>query len=248
MAEHIITVKNLSKIYPKKEGSRRVEVFQDLNLVVHQGEFVVLLGPSGCGKSTLLRILAGFDTATKGEVSYGKDFNLEKVSFVFQDFGILPWLSVYQNVELGLIGRGVPEHERKNRVSDMLEKLGLHAAHDQKPHQLSGGMRQRVGIARAFVTKPDIIFLDEPFSELDFFTAKNLRQILLDLWHDTGTTVVMVSHYLDEAVTLADTIAVFSERPGTIVAHVLNDLPRPRDPRSTEFFARVDELLGHFGE
>ena len=242
----IITVRNLNKIYPKKLGRRRVEVFRDVELTVHQGEFLVLLGPSGCGKSTLLRIISKLDTATSGIVAYGKDFSFEKISFVFQNFGILPWLTVAQNVELNLIGRKVASVERTKRVKEILEQFGLHAFKDNFPHELSGGMRQRVGLARAFVSKPSVIFLDEPFSELDFFTATTLRNILLDLWKAEGTTVVMVSHYIDEAVMLADRIAIFSDRPSSIKAVVKNELPRPRNPRSEEFFKLEDEILAHF--
>ena len=246
MPEPIIHIQNLGKTFPKKEGSHRVEVFHDVNLIIHKGEFLVLLGPSGCGKSTLLRILAGLEQPTHGEVVYGPSWKEEHISFVFQNFGLLPWLTVFQNVELGLIGRKVTSHERVKRVDTMLHKLGLFQFKDTYPRELSGGMRQRVGLARAFVTNPEVIFLDEPFSELDFFTAENLRTILLNLWKETGSTVVMVSHYIDETVHLSDRIAIFSDRPGKIVATVVDDLPRPRDYRSTSFFAKVDEVLGHF--
>ncbi len=194
----------------------------------------------------MLRIISKLDHATGGFVGYGKDFSFDKISFVFQNFGILPWLTVGQNVELNLIGRNVPEHERAKEIKAILEQFGLHAAKDRFPHELSGGMKQRVGLARAFVTKPDVIFLDEPFSELDFFTAATLRGLLLDMWKQQGTTVVMVSHYIEEAVTLADRIAVFSDRPSSIKAIVKNDLPRPRNPRSEAFFKLEDEVLGHF--
>ena len=246
MSEPIITVKNVSKTYPRMEGRHMTDVFHSIDLSINKGEFLVLLGPSGCGKSTLLRIIAGLDTQTHGEIEYSIDFNPKNISFVFQNFGILPWLTVFQNVELGLIGRGVSPHERIKDVDAMLHKLGLFSFKDNKPHELSGGMRQRVGLARAFVTKPEVIFLDEPFSELDFFTAKNLREILIDLWQETGSTVVMVSHYIEEAVSLADRIAVFSDRPSKIISIIKNDLNRPRDHRSKEFFDKTDEILGHF--
>jgi NitT/TauT family transport system ATP-binding protein len=242
----IITIQNVSKTYPRKEGSRRVEVFKDVNLSIHKGEFLVLLGPSGCGKSTLLRIISKLDHASTGFIGYSKDFSFDRISFVFQNFGILPWLTVFQNVELNLIGRNVPVAERAKRIKIILEQFGLHSARDRFPHELSGGMKQRVGLARAFVTNPDVIFLDEPFSELDFFTATTLRNLLLDLWTKQGTTVVMVSHYIDEAVTLADRIAIFSDRPGTIKVVVKNELARPRVQRSPEFFKMEDEALQHF--
>jgi NitT/TauT family transport system ATP-binding protein len=242
----IISIKNLNKHFPRQEGRRHTEVFHDVNLTVHSGEFLVILGPSGCGKSTFLRILAGLDKQTSGTVEYSQHFSLDKVSFVFQNFGILPWLTIHKNVELNLIAKNIPEHERAKEVRDILEIFGLSAFKDSLPHELSGGMRQRVGLARAFVSKPEIIFLDEPFSELDFITAESLRGILLALWQERGTTVVMVSHYIDEAVSLADHIAIFSDRPGNIKTMIKNDLPRPRDPRSPTFFALEDEVVKHF--
>ncbi len=248
MTEPIITIKNIKKVYPRGDGHRRVEVLHDIELTIHKGEFLVLLGPSGCGKSTLLRIISELDTATSGNITYSHSFNLKNISFVFQNFGILPWLTVRQNVSLGLIGKQMPEHEQTKEVDSILNTFGLGSFKDHFPHELSGGMKQRVGLARAFVTKPEVVFLDEPFSELDFFTAKSLRQILLDMWQQQGTTVVMVSHYIDEAVALADRIAVFSDRPSVIRKVITNNLPRPRAPRANEFFALEDEVLGYFEE
>lgn len=242
----LITIKDLSKVYPKREGRRRLEVLKDVNLCVRKGEFLVLLGPSGCGKSTLLRIMAGFDKETSGTVTFHDGHDKSKVNFVFQNFGLLPWLSVFKNVELGLIGRKIPEHLRVREVDSILEKLGLLQFKHDFPHELSGGMKQRVGLARAFVTKPEIIFLDEPFSELDFFTAQNLREVLLSMWKELGTTVVMVSHYIEEAVTLADRIAVFSNRPGSIGKIFDNALARPRNVRGESFFQEEDKLINEF--
>ncbi len=241
-----ISIKDLSKIYPKTEGRRRVEVFKNLNLEIQKGEFLVLLGPSGCGKSTLLRIISGFDTASGGHILYSPEFKKENINFVFQNFGLLPWLTIFQNVELGLIGRNVDQKIRHTSITAILTRFGLHQFANNFPHELSGGMKQRVGLARAFVTKPDIIFLDEPFSELDFFTAESLRDLLLEMWQEHGTTVVMVSHYIDEAVALADRIAVFSNRPSTITHILRNELPRPRNHRSPEFFAKEDEIIKCF--
>lgn len=246
MNKPIITIKDVTKTFPKKEGRRRVEVLENINLTIHKGEFLILLGPSGSGKSTLLRIISSLDKQTLGTVEYSKDFNLDNISFVFQDFGILPWLTVFQNVELNLIAKKLPLIERQKEVNHILEKFGLHVFKNHFPYELSGGMKQRVGLARAFVSKPDIIFLDEPFSELDFITAENLRQILLDLWKEMNTTVVMVSHYIDEAVTLADRIALFSNRPSSIKTIITNTITRPRVARSPEIFALEDEIKMHF--
>ena len=242
----IITIKNLTKSFPKKEGRRRVDVFRDLNITIYEGEFLILLGPSGCGKSTFLRILAGLDTATSGHIIPSAKFVPERIGFVFQNFGLLPWLTVFQNIELNLIGHGVQAADRAKRVTHTLRDFGLSEFKDHYPHALSGGMRQRVGLARAFVVKPSVIFLDEPFSELDFFTAGTLRALLTELWQKEKMTVVMVSHYIDEAVALADRIAVFSDRPSTIRAVIHNELARPRDPRSALFYKKEDEILGNF--
>ncbi len=246
----LFTLKNVSKTFPHKEGKRGMHVLNDINLTVHEGEFLLLLGPSGCGKSTLLRIITGLETHTHGTIEFHKNeglpLDINDVSFVFQNFGLMPWLTVEKNVELGLIGRNVPEAKRKEKVKNILEKFGLADFSQYRPRDLSGGMRQRVGLARAFVTEPKIIFLDEPFSELDFFTAAGLRQILLDMWNERKMTIVMVSHYIEEAVLLADRIAVFSDRPGTILEITKDELPRPRDHRSSEFFKLEDEVLSKF--
>ncbi|MHB1316789.1 MAG: ABC transporter ATP-binding protein [Minisyncoccota bacterium] len=246
MNKQLITVKDLSKTYPKKEGRRAFHVLDNINLTIHKGEFLVLLGPSGCGKSTLLRILVGFDGYSSGKILFDNSINVDNINFVFQNFGLLPWLSVFKNVELGLIGRGVPEKERVHEVDIMLDKLGLLSFKNHYPHELSGGMKQRVGLARAFVTKPEIIFLDEPFSELDFFTVHTLRDLLLSVWKEQGTTVVMVSHYIEDAVIMADRIAVFSNRPSTIAKVFDNHLSRPRDSRSQEFFIEEDKIINEF--
>lgn len=248
MAESFITIQSLTKTFPKRGGSHHVDVFKDINLSINHGEFLLLLGPSGCGKSTFLRILAGLETKTSGKVTYADSYRTDRVGFVFQNFGLLPWLTVFQNIELNLIGEGIPTAQRIRRVREALEQFGLEKASEQFPHALSGGMRQRVGLARAFVIKPSIIFLDEPFSELDFFTAGTLRALLLDLWQKEKMTVVMVSHYIEEAVLLADRVAVFGDRPGTIKAVIQNKLARPRNARSVTFFKKEDEILGHFSQ
>lgn len=248
MKQSIISVEHIKKSYPRKEGHRKVDILDDISFELYEGEFLVLLGPSGCGKSTLLRIMSGLDTQTSGIISHGKNYDPKKVSFVFQDFGILPWLTVSQNISLNLIESSIPEPQHHQIIHDLLEKLGLTNFKDHYPHQLSGGMRQRVGLARAFANKPSVIFLDEPFSELDFFTARELREFLLAMWRDQGTTVIMVSHYIDEAVMLADRIIVFSDRPSHIKPALENTLARPRNYRSPEFFAQEDKVLGLFGK
>ncbi len=242
----LISIKNVSVTYHGLKR-KKIRVLHDVHLNVAAGEFLVILGPSGCGKSTLLRVIAGFEHRYHGEVVFDRTIQPDEISFVFQDFGILPWLTVSKNVELGLIGRNVPVLEREKNVADILRRFGLSEFADYKPRDLSGGMKQRVGLARAFVTNPKLILLDEPFSELDFFTASKLRAELLSLWQEKKTTIIMVSHFINEAVELADHVAVFSDRPGTIKEVMKNSLPRPRDARSAEFYACEDAVLTYLG-
>ncbi|MBX4198517.1 ABC transporter ATP-binding protein [Candidatus Parcubacteria bacterium] len=242
-----LTIKNLSLTIPDSMRSH-THILQDIDLVVNEGEFLVLLGPSGCGKSTLLRIIAGLETRPhKGSIVFRENYDSSRTSFVFQDFGLLPWLTVRENIELPLIGRAMLADERRDKVEAMIHRLGLDDAENSRPHNLSGGMKQRVGLARAFITDPELILLDEPFSELDFFTAKHLRNVLLELWDEKkSTTIIMVSHYIEEAVALADHVGVFSHRPGTIKTVIKDTLPRPRDIRATSFYTLEDEILSHF--
>lgn len=248
MSTPIITVNNLHKVFTREGGRRHVEALRDINFTVHKGEFLVLLGPSGCGKSTLLRIISGFDHQTSGFINYHNQFSLDKISFVFQNFGLLPWLSVFQNVEIGLIGRGVAIRERHKEVEKILKQFGLEGSKNNFPHELSGGMKQRVGLARAFVTKPEVIFLDEPFSELDFYTVKSLREILLEMWQKHATTVIMISHYIEEAVSMSDRIIIFGDKPSSIKAIIKNELLRPRHERTPEFFRLEDQIIAEMGK
>jgi NitT/TauT family transport system ATP-binding protein len=235
----IITLKNISKIF-RDNPHRPLHVLNDISLHIHQKEFFVLVGTSGSGKSTLLRIMCNLEKKYEGEVE--ALFNPEDVSFVFQQFGLLPWLTVEGNVELGLIARNIPESIRKKKVAEELALLGLTDFRASFPRDLSGGMRQRVGIARALATDPKIMFMDEPFSELDSFTAQGLRKELLEIWKQRGLTVVMVTHIIPDAVELGSRIAVMSQRPGSIKKIIENSLPYPRNPRSPESYKIEDEV------
>lgn len=239
--EHILEISNLYKHFGKGR-KKNAEALKDITLTVRSGEFFVLLGPSGSGKSTLLRIACGLDTASSGTVKYPHLLEKDDMSFVFQQFALLPWLTVGENVELGLIGRNIPEQTRDMLVKRELEEFGLSKFRHSHTRNLSGGMKQRVGLARAFVTEPKLMFLDEPFSELDFFTAEDLRKELLRLSRERGMTVIMVSHNIQEAVALADRIGVLTSRPGQLKEVIENTLPYPRIPRSPEFFAMEDRL------
>lgn len=236
-----LRVTKLTKTF-KDPAGKSLLVLKDINLEVKSGEFLIILGPSGSGKSTLLRIMSGLEKEYKGEVALGPKLSGEEMSFVFQHFALLPWLSVYENVELGLLGKKLTDRVRRDRVEKELRRLGLEKFAKARPRELSGGMRQRVGIARALVAEPKIIFMDEPFSELDSFTAEDLRQEVLRIWHETGTTIIMVTHLVEEALELADKIAVLTARPGQIEKIINNTLSRPRDKRSGEFFGLEDEL------
>jgi NitT/TauT family transport system ATP-binding protein len=186
-----ITLARVSKTFAGN-GHAKTFALENVSLQIQDGEFFIFLGPSGCGKSTLLRIMSGLETASEGECTLADGIFHRDIGFVFQQFALLPWLTVYENVEIGLIARGIPEAERRPAILHELKHLGLEQFAKSFPRELSGGMRQRVGIARALVTNPKLLFLDEPFSELDSFTAAALRTDLLRIWQERKLTVVMV--------------------------------------------------------
>ena len=241
--EHSITLTNIGKSFTE-ENKRSLVVLEDINLKITKGEFFILLGPSGCGKSTLLRIMSGLEKNHRGTVTLAADITRHDISFIFQQFALLPWLTIYENVEVGLLALEPNKETRKKRIMEELKKLGLESFALHYPRELSGGMKQRVGIARALVRNPKIIFMDEPFSALDSFTAKILRDEMLRLWEKEKRTIVMVTHNTEEALELGDRIAVMTARPGKIESIISNTLSRPRNPRSAEFFKLEDELYG----
>lgn len=236
----IISLKNIGKTF--SEDGRDLVALKDINLAINTGEFFIFLGPSGSGKSTLLRIMSGLEKSFHGTVSLGKNISKTDFSFIFQQFALLPWLTVFENVELGLLARDVPKSERYQRVMEELKKLGLEKFAKSVPKQISGGMKQRVGIARALVTNPQIILMDEPFSSLDSFTAEELRKEVLSIWQKTKTTIVMVTHLISEALELADRVAVLTPRPGSIEQILDIPLLRPRQKRSQDFYDMEDKL------
>jgi NitT/TauT family transport system ATP-binding protein len=224
----VFEVRNVSQRYP---GTPPVSALEAIDLTVDEGEFVVLLGPSGCGKSTLLELLAGLQHPTEGEVLLdgspisGPD---RRVGVAFQDASLFPWRTLRRNVEVGLEFRGVPAGERRRRSNDQLAAVGLSGFEGRYPHQLSGGMRQRAGIARALVSDPEVLLMDEPFGAVDHLTRITLQEELLQLWEQHRRTVVFVTHDVGEAVFLADRIVLLSPRPGRIFREFVNDEPRPR--------------------
>ena len=224
----MIQFEAVSKIYP---GKSAVQALADVDLVIRDGEFVALLGPSGCGKSTLLNVLAGFEPLSSGLLTFagqavqrpGPDR-----AVVFQEASLFPWLTVWDNVTFGPLVQRRSKAEYEGRAREMLRLVGLEPFRDALPSQLSGGMRQRVGIARALVMNPRALLMDEPFGALDAQTRMSMQQLLLDVWQTLGIAVLFVTHDIDEAVLLADRICVMSARPGRITREIQVDLPRPR--------------------
>jgi NitT/TauT family transport system ATP-binding protein len=224
-------------------------VIRGVDVDIADGEFCVLVGPSGCGKSTLLRIINGIVPLTSGQVLYNgrqvDGINLE-CALVFQSFALLPWLSVKANVELGLEAQGLPAAERERRAGIYIDKVGLDGFEEAYPRELSGGMKQRVGFARALAVEPKVLLMDEPFSALDALTAITLREEMLDIWQSPDMPVkniVMVTHLIEEAIELADRIIVLASGPGRVVADLNVDLPRPRDRRTEAFNAWTDKVF-----
>ncbi|HEV2962142.1 MAG TPA: AAA-associated domain-containing protein [Candidatus Angelobacter sp.] len=244
-AEPIIEARGVEKSFAQQDGER-VQVVAPLDLSVYPGTIVALLGASGCGKSTLLRMLSGLAEPTSGQVLWhGKSFAEVKpnVSMVFQSFALFPWLTVLENVEAPLLARGVDAQERHKRALHAINTVGLKGFQTAYPKELSGGMRQRVGFARALVVEPEVLFMDEPFSALDVLTAENLRGELLELWltKKIGTkTIFIVTHNIEEAVLLADRVIVLGRNPARIRADFRLPLPQPRDRKSPQFFLYVD--------
>jgi NitT/TauT family transport system ATP-binding protein len=245
----LIQLASVGKSFTGADGAPR-RILDGVDFTLHQGEIVALLGKSGSGKSTLLRIMAGLVPADGGAASYRERpiaGPAPGVAMVFQSFALFPWLTVQQNVELGLEAQGVPAAERARRADAMLDLIGLSGFGGALPRELSGGMRQRVGIARALVTNPDVLLMDEAFSALDVLTGETLRNDILQLWDSSQIPtrgIVVVSHNIEEAVMMADRIIILSSDPGRIVNEVRVDLPRPRDADSAAVRGLIDEVYG----
>lgn len=243
MAASQIVIQDVNKVF--KSGEREIVALKEINLSIPQGQFVCLLGPSGCGKSTLLNAVAGFSPPSSGSVTTSmgvvKAPGPER-GMVFQEYALFPWMTVAQNIAFGLEIKGQNKTEIEARVADLLKKLGLTEFRDRFPKDLSGGMRQRVAIARVLALDSPILLMDEPFGALDALTRRNLQDELLRIWSELGKTVLFVTHSIEEAIYLADRIVVMTYRPGTIKRDMLIDLPRLRDPASPEFNALKREL------
>lgn len=230
-------------------GPNAVEALQDIAIDVREGEFAVVVGPSGCGKSTLLNIVAGLEEGTTGQVLIngrriqgpGADRGM-----VFQSYTLFPWLTVRKNVEFGLRIKGLPSAERKRLARRYLKLVGLEEFANALPKSLSGGMKQRTAIARVLANSPDMLLMDEPFGALDAQTRLQLQDLLLDVWRKERATVLFITHDIDEAILLADTIHIMSRRPGRIIKSIPVAIPRPRDHRTTllpEFTAIKKDIM-----
>ena len=246
-----VKVEQLSVCFKRKKGPVNL-VLESVELMVKPGEFVCLLGPSGCGKSTLLNVIAGFLKPTQGYVSVD-DIPVKRPSadrgFVFQQYSLLPWKTTFQNVEFGLKVKGVKRAERRDLVNDYLNRVGLYKHRNSYPNQLSGGMQQRASIVRALVNSPSVLLMDEPFAALDAQTRHMMQELLLNIWSDLKTTVIFVTHDIEEAVFLGDRVCVMGVQPGHIKTEFPIPLERPRHiddmmtPEFTNLSRQVFELI-----
>lgn len=240
--EPVITLRNVCKTFATRGDP--VYALENINLNINEGEFFCIVGPSGCGKTTLLRILAGLEANTAGQITIkpgakGQPAN----SMVFQEQSVFPWLSVHNNVSYGLKLRGVPKKERRAIADRYIRMIGLTKFADAYPHQLSGGMKQRVSVARAFANDPGILLMDEPFGALDEQNRILLQQELLRIWENTRKTTVFITHSIDEALCLGDRVMIMTAHPGRVKKIVTVDLPRPRDVAAIRTTMRYNELF-----
>jgi NitT/TauT family transport system ATP-binding protein len=242
----IIRLEDVSKSFPTRHGS--ISIMQGISFDVKDSDFLAIVGPSGCGKSTLLRLVQGLDRPTTGSIFF-RDRPVDGVAsgmaMVFQSFALFPWLTVNQNVAFGLEALGWDPERIAAQVERYVNVTGLDGFEEAYPREISGGMRQRVGLARALAVEPAVLLMDEPFSALDALTAEGLREEVLQLWRDPQLppeAVVLVTHNIEEAIQLADRVIVLSRRPGHVLAEVPVDLPRPRDRKSGPFYDLTDRV------
>lgn len=243
-----LRIVEVSKEFPKLDDSgARTPALLDVTLSVSPGELISLIGPSGCGKSTLLRLIAGLDAPDFGELWVGSEPitgpSAER-GLVFQDPNLFPWLTVRRNIEAGLVARGVLR-EKRDEVEEFMRLVGLETFADAYPHQLSGGMAQRVALARALINHPKILLLDEPLGALDAFTRMRMQDEVLRLWEARGTTMILVTHDIDEAIYMSDRIVIMSARPARVERVIDINLDRPRERNSAEFLRFRVEILEH---
>ena len=246
----LLELRNVTKEYIDNNYNCN-KILNNINLIINHNEFISIVGPSGCGKSTLLRIIIGLEKYTDGEILFkGKPMKIDGtinpyMAMVFQSFGLFPWLTVVENVEFGLESMHMPKIQRRKKSLSIIQDVGLEGFEDAYPRELSGGMKQRVGIARALVMDPEILVMDEPFSALDPLTAEALREEILKVWSNklaTPEVVIMVTHNIEEAVYLSDRVVVLSHRPGSILNEVNIQIPRSREKRDKSIYEYSDYI------
>jgi NitT/TauT family transport system ATP-binding protein len=245
----LLELKNIDKEYIA-DIHKKIVILDSISLRINYREFVSIVGPSGCGKSTLLRIIMGLESYNKGQIFFkGNPFSKGRVNssmaIVFQSFGLLPWLTVIENIELGLEAMHVSKIQRRTKSVAVVQEVGLEGFENAYPRELSGGMKQRVGIARALVIDPEVLLMDEPFSSLDPLTADGLREEVLKVWSNKITapeTVMMVTHNIEEAVYLSDRVIILSHRPGSVLKEVRIQIPRPREKRDSSIYEYADYI------
>lgn len=227
----------LSKTFYGKDESEAIQALDHIEYRIENGRFVTIVGPSGCGKTTLLRVIAGLEKASEGKVLLdGEEMvqGSEAVGMVFQEYALFPWRTTLQNIEMGLEIKGVGKEKRRLTAMEYIKHFGLSGFENRYPRELSGGMKQRVAIARTLIMNPRVVLMDEPFGSLDSQTRSRMQEFLLKIWQERGDTIIFVTHNVDEAVFLSDEILVFSRRPGKIIKRVEVGIPRPRDRTSEE--------------
>lgn len=250
-----ISIRNVSKIFGTQndEPNDQVTALADVSFEIPRGEFFCIIGPSGCGKTTLLHTIAGFAQPTRGEaLNDGTPISgpgPDRI-MMFQEYGLFPWLTVWENIEFGLLAKGIPSKERVELIRYYVDMVGLSGFEKRHPAEISGGMKQRVSIARALAPDPDIVLMDEPFAALDSLTRDLLQEEILRIWEKTGKTFVLITHNIEEAVFLGDRVLAMSARPGRIKEIINIDIPRPRDAsvrthdkRFAEYKERLSQLL-----
>jgi NitT/TauT family transport system ATP-binding protein len=241
----MIEIKNVYKEFIGSKGERTA-VLNDISFSVSEGEFLAVLGPSGCGKTTLINIIAGQEVVSNGSVSYGLKTKTNGLSVIWQEDSLIPWLSVESNIEYPLKIKGIPKNERKEKVQTFIKKIGLEGFEKFYPNKISQGMKKRVALAVGLITQPTLLLMDEPFSALDVYTKQQIEDEVIRIWEDIKTTVILVTHDVNEALALSDRILILSKRPASIKAQYDNDLPRPRCInkllREQEFHNRVQIL------
>lgn len=246
MSQSIIDIRKVSKTFITEDSSSELNVLNNIDLKIEENEFVCIVGPSGCGKSTLLRIIAGLEPATGGDVFYRGEKHRKpsrEIGMVFQNYSLMPWLNVEDNISLGLNFKKVPIAEKHEIINKFLEIIGLEKFRKSYPHELSGGMQQRVAIARSLANNPDVVLMDEPFGALDAYTRIQLQRELLRIWEYDKKTIVFVTHSVDEAIYLADRILLMSRKNGSIQREISVNMPRIRDRSDAKYAKLTQELL-----